>query len=223
MVEELDVRSQYLPALLEWDTEFFGFRIQKLVLSEGVSHQDLIAAAREADCTYLFSANASENLCQLITTVGGKSFGSNVNYEKKVAPIDGVMSDEIISVNYVTPEILSLAYEGGWNSRFLKDERFAGQFKRLYAKWVENDMHSGEVLVFLDCHQAPAGLITYRIQNEVARIGILAVRGDMRHQGIAKRLLQVVESKVAKQHPGIGMTVTTQGGNSPARTIYEGY
>lgn len=205
---------------LPWDTDFFGHRIQKLVLSGNVNREDLLRIIHRADCTYLFSETVNEDMNRLILSIGGKAFGSNVVYEKMPHRCACPRSENLELVHTISPEILSLTYASGWCSRFYRDTRFSGQFKQFYAKWIENDIRAGDVIAFMRRPKLPAGLITVRTDGECARIGLLAVDGTMRCRGIGRMLLLAAEDMVARRHPGMKLVIATQGGNTPARSLY---
>lgn len=205
---------------LPWDTDFFGHKIQKLVFSGKINREDLLRIVKEADCTYLFSSVADEEIKRIILSVGGKSFGSNVVYEKLPSRFRCSGPDDLVPVHAITQEMLSLAYASGWCSRFSRDPRFSGQFELLYAKWVENDMRDGEVVACVNRSKSPVGLITVRTDGECARIGLLAVDGTMQRKGIGRMLLSAVEDMVARRHPGMRIAIATQGENVPARSLY---
>lgn len=205
---------------LPWDTDFFGHKIQKLVLSGKINREDLLRIVKEADCTYLFSSVADEEIKRIILSVGGKSFGSNVVYEKLPSRFRCSGPDDLVPVHAITQEMLSLAYASGWCSRFYRDTRFSGQFKQFYAKWIENDIRAGDVIAFMRRPKLPAGLITVRTDGECARIGLLAVDGTMRCRGIGRMLLLAAEDMVARRHPGMKLVIATQGENTPARSLY---
>ena len=119
--------------------------------------------------------------------------------------------------------LYELAFESGKYSRFLLDSRFGRHnFEKLYKAWVDNSLNrqfATKVLVY-DEESRLSGLVTYKIGEGFATIGLIAVSPERQGQGIGRKLLAYVEEELAEN--GIfELRIPTQLENEVARRFYE--
>jgi ribosomal protein S18 acetylase RimI-like enzyme len=103
-------------------------------------------------------------------------------------------------------ELEDLAYLSGTYSRFNTDQRLKNEeFKKLYKIWIKKGIESNQILV------APnmAGMVTYSVEKELGRIGLIAVSEKHQNQGLGKKLIQAVEFQTF-QEGAKTMQISTQ-------------
>ena len=142
---------------------------------------------------------------------------TKVTFQKSLTPIQ---SNEVIQKyesSIVEKELVELAYLSGTFSRFKTDSRLQNQeFEKLYMLWISSAFEKKQVLV------APekAGMITYSVENELGRIGLIAVSKKHQGQGWGKKLVQAAECR-CQQEGAIEMLIPTQESNIPACKLYQ--
>ena len=117
----------------------------------------------------------------------------------------------------------NLAFESGKYSRFKKDKKFSNQqFENLYIKWIDNSLDfnfADDILIYVEENKI-VGFISYKIKNEEATIGLVAVLPNHQGKGIGKYLLQVVENELIKNDIK-ALNIPTQKENKEACSFYE--
>ncbi len=116
-----------------------------------------------------------------------------------------------------------MSFESGKYSRFKKDKKFSiKQFENLYKKWIDNSIDFGfadDILVYVEENKI-IGFISYKIKNNEATIGLVAILPNHQGKGIGKKLLQVVENELIKNNIII-LKIPTQKENLEACSFYE--
>lgn len=207
---------------LHWDSDFFGMRIAKAVVS---SDEDLVRLSRQEndlrnhfDLIYVFS-----DLSLAIPFKGAKLVDQKAVFStsdlKPSADCPAVKRWESLE----TPNaLISLALISGKHSRFKTDCQFpAGSFERLYTCWIEQSV-KGTIATDVFCYMEedhPRGLLTLDCHGGVNVIGLVAVDEDCQHQGIGTALIRHAFSYVHK-HQGMRLSVATQLDNEPACRLY---
>lgn len=117
----------------------------------------------------------------------------------------------------LTEELISLALDSGEYSRFKVDPRLdQGEFEKLYHIWMRKALEKREVLVDGEME----GMVTCKVDNDLAQVGLFAVKESSRGKGIGKDLLKKAESWAFEKGARI-MKIPTQKANTPATNLYE--
>ena len=207
---------------LLWDSDFFGMRIAKAIVS---SEEDLVRLSRQEndlrshfDLIYIFSG-----LDQPIPFKGARLVD-----EKAVFSTSDLKQSEACPAvkrweSLETPDsLISLALVSGKYSRFKTDRQFpAGSFERLYTCWIEQSVNGAiatDVFCYMD-KDIPRGLLTLDCHSGMDVIGLVAVDDKIQHQGIGTALIRHAVSYVHK-HQGTRLSVATQLDNDPACRLY---
>lgn len=114
-------------------------------------------------------------------------------------------------------KLVDLAYLSGTYSRFKIDARLDNQeFEKLYNLWISIAFEKKKLLV------APeqAGFVTYSVEKELGRIGLIAVSEKDQGKGWGKKLVKAAESKT-HQAGAKEMLIPTQQTNIPACKLYQ--
>ena len=127
---------------LDWDSDFFGLRIAKAVVS---SEEDVVALSQRErvlrnhfDLIYIFSEPVIDILFDNVRLVDRKAiFSSNHLQENEDCPA---------IVQWKSPDatdsLVSLALVSGEYSRFKTDPRLpVGSYERLYTRWIEQSVN----------------------------------------------------------------------------------
>ena len=127
------------------------------------------------------------------------------------------------STNFSREQLYKLSFESGKYSRFKKDKKFSiQQFENLYKRWIDNSLDFGfsdDILVYVE-EKKIIGFISYKIKNNEATIGLVAVLPNYQGKGIGKKLLQFVENELIKNDIKV-LNIPTQKENLEACSFYE--
>jgi len=203
---------------LDWDSNFFGIKIGELIYEPQVNLKNSL----DFDLLYLKS---KENFELEITNFTNNFSETKLTFIKKLIE-NHFESSNIFSVDeidYQTNDIYELAFESGKYSRFFLDKNFKlNKFQELYTKWVDNSIlkiFADETLIYQEDNQI-MGFVTYKINNDMATIGLIAVNPDFQGKGIGGKLLQFVEKKLSKKKIK-SLSIPTQQNNVAACNFYK--
>lgn len=198
---------------LNWDSEFFDLEIAEILDENNINYSecykyDLIYYKSEKNFDITgFNLNYSEN-----KVVFEKN---NINPSHNKTKVISYQNDSLNT-------LYELAFESGKYSRFLKDDLFGIEnFKKLYREWIDNSINkkfADDILIY-KIDDEILGFVTYKIFNNYAQIGLIAV--DNRHQGkgIGKELIDGLELKLY-QNKIYTLKIPTQLENCNACNFY---
>lgn len=178
---------------LDWDSDFFGFKIGKLTVSDNVEKWPSIDEFKNFDLVYIFSTTPLKILVPLMDI--------KVTFQKHTQK--NIVDSKIVEFQshlHSYQELLELAYLSGHDSRFLKDPFFGPiAFQRLYKKWIDNAIAAKDtkVLVCVEQHKI-IGFVTYTIKNDSVFIGLIAVSTEAQGKGVGKKLIDSVETNLSE-------------------------
>ena len=188
---------------LPWDTQFLGFKVGKLLLTDTAADlPDLLHQARQQGFHLLYwsvePANEAANAAA--RAAGAFLADKKIVYAMRVSQAPEELPAGVGPTTTLTPELTALALQAGHQSRYQTDPRFAPDvYSRLYSLWIKNSIQEGlakEVLTFRPAPSAvEAGLMTLAIKGERADIGLLAVDANVRGQAIGARLVQAAQQR----------------------------
>jgi len=211
---------------LPWDSEFFGFRVGKLQESDQpVSTLDLLAQMKasgyrliywdstsprdELDCYHVIDQVLLEADQPSITDSDLRSTSFTVTERPKSDP---------------DSQLIDLALEAGWSSRFRVDPGFSeDQFRRMYETWIRRScMHEiADCVLTVDDGRNCAGFLSLSLRSDCAHVTLIAVSPKYRQQGVGRLLLK--EAACYSAERGYSrMRVVTQSNNLAALRLYEG-
>lgn len=207
--------------LLEWDSSFFNKKIGELELVDSnqrisnVNDFDLIYVKQREDEEVYFEEN-NFRLSHL---------EAKVIFSKIIAVTNTFENECIISAlekSDFKNQLYELAFESGKYSRFNLDGNFQrSEFESLYRKWVDNSLSNefaDEVLLYKQ-ENVILGIVTYKVFDNFATIGLLAINPESQGKGIGSKLVESVENKLSAK--GIKeLRIPTQLQNIPACHFY---
>lgn len=176
---------------LSFDSELFGYPVGKIHVSDFWEEKAFLELAKYFKLVYLFSAKPLEISDSRILWLN-----KNLFFRKRIA-FQADCEKQAFSLNdeVIPPDLYSLAFQSGEFSRFKKDPRLElNEFKKLYSKWIEKEVVESHVLVL----KVLSGMVTFSVNEEIAKIGLLAVDRSQRNRGLGSALMKEVESASLK-------------------------
>lgn len=222
--------------LLEWDSEFLGFRVGRLAVQQlSVAHlATLMDQSRAAGFRLIYLiADPADAITAATANRAGVwladckvTFARETNIPLSVKAATTTGSGVILNATMVTPRSEKLAWQSGEFSRFRRDVQFAPHvFMDLYRRWLQASF-TGELAQVVLTYLSPTtgdetGLLTLaEEQAGAARIGLFAVDSAVRRQGIGQQLVEAARKQA--QHWNCSyLQVVTQYDNGPACRFYQ--
>lgn len=210
---------------LQWDSNFFGLRIGRtdVAASEkwNMLHQEAGSLRIDYDLIYIFSEQElpvdSSNSMRLvdIKTIYAKAIDTSA-----------IMPSTIKRYQETVPnaDLYRLALVSGVYSRFRLDDYFpAESYERMYRCWIERsvDGSMADVVLVHRTDNLIDGMITLKIDIDVAHIGLVAVEESAQGKGIGTMLIKAVEAYLNTNTVVQHLKVATQWINKPACCLYE--
>ena len=210
---------------LDWDSDFFRFKVGKLVCnsSEDFDFDAFKIGAEQYKIVYVFSKHSlTHHSLKLVDekVVLEKQIDFQHFQEMPEYTIDSFRED---SHNF--EEIRQLALESGVYSRFNVDQNFnKKEFEKLYTSWIKQSIQKKiafDVLVATKWNNVIVGFMTLNKKSKIlADIGLVAVSASERGKGIASQLLHNSFQKL-KLLGYEKVQVVTQFENIPAMNLYQ--
>lgn len=218
---------------LEWDSQFFGFRIGR-VLTGQLDPADIgrildWARDREIRCLYfLIDFNDYETVRSLEKN-GFHLVDIRLTLETTLRKsIQGETAVPECLIRHVRPSdmpaLQDIAQVSHTDSRFFFDRHFPrAQCGDLYRRWLQRDAADSATTLFVaDLRGEPAGYLACRLEgDETATISLVGIGERARGRGIGKQLIRAAMDHMFKQGRQ-RMEVVTQGRNIAAQRLYQG-
>ena len=204
---------------LEWDSDFFNKRIGEVFIDEEsqsngkFSSFDIIYVKSDSDIPFKIKGFVNTLVEQKLTFSKNK-LNSKTKNDSSI--------DSFYNVDVDIQQLYDLALESGKYSRYKLDDNFnEGEFESLYKKWVDNSINKNfadEILVYSE-NDDVYGFITCKINNKIARVGLLGISPLKQGKGIGTKLLKSLEANLFKQ--GVEqINIPTQLKNEQACNFY---
>lgn len=216
--------------ILDWDSEFFGFKVASIQLNS-LQLNDLLMSFRvlkdlNVKLVYLISSKAEEEVLKFADSFNGKLVDIKTTYSIQLESyVRADVSDNIslYSNNYASPDLLALAVQCGKFSRFSVDPLIpSNKMQELYQIWINKSvLHqmADETIVYTQDNKI-VGLITVYTKNRIGNIGLVGVDESYRGKGIGGELIKASLNYFKEK--GINeVEVVTQGLNKAACSLYE--
>jgi len=207
---------------LEWDSNFFNLKVGEIRYDANYEEKDFSSY----DLIYLVSdEDVKLDLAGFENTFSETKVTFMKSVEYLTSSKDPIFRFDEVEIN--REQLYLLAYESGKNSRFLLDAKFADHhFKKLYQAWIDNSINkkfADGILIYFE-ENKPKGFVTYKINNTIASVGLIAVNSDFQGKGIGTKLLVHLENLLFKQDVK-QLTIPTQLSNLQACNFYtkQGY
>lgn len=209
---------------LQWDSDFFGLRIGRTDIASNeewsMLQQEIITLRKQYDLIYVFSDQ------ELPTETNGmRLVDTKTIYAKSIDSSD-IMPATIERYQESVPnaDLYRLALVSGIHSRFRLDNSLpSDSYERLYRCWIERSVDGAMADLVLVHHTDDKidGMITLKIEADVAHIGLVAVDEGSQGRGIGTMLIKAVEAYLQSNTTVRHLKVATQWANKPACHLYE--
>lgn len=224
-----DTRSEVSFRFLDWDSDFFGKRIGR-VLPKRISAPLVAEAERwsqvnRIDCLYFLADSADTRTVEVAEQAAFHLVDIRMTFQCDVPPMPPGRGDDGLRVATLADldDLRAVAKDSHHDSRFYADRHFErARADALYERWIENELRDRSGVVFVpDVGGRAAGYITCRvIERNVGEIGLLAVAEGARNSGAGAALVRAALRWFAEREVGRA-TVVTQGRNAGAQRVYQ--
>jgi ribosomal protein S18 acetylase RimI-like enzyme len=216
---------------LNWDSNFFKKNIFGLDLNEGIQSSSQIEnmlIKNDADVCYIKSKiKISLNDFKFYTNTYSSKlyvFRKKLNEETFSEYPNGIYLYNHKNDNQLYEQIIELAFLSGHKSRYKKDKRFNKyEFEKLYTNWIDNTINKSfgdDLLLHVDSGEL-SGLITFSSKDEIAKVGLVAVKPSFQGSGIGHKLIKSFEKYYIINKNINFFEITTQEDNKAASALYE--
>lgn len=215
--------------ILKWDTDFFGYPVARIHgndLAQNELDRILTEMKGKAKLVYYASAFPLAGADDLLSEFNGLLVDQKVTFYKVITTAAEESNPNIVEYQngMNKEELVDLSIASGIYSRYKMDPNIGVlKYQALYREWMLNSINhvlAKKVLVYVVDNEE-LGAATLAIKDNVAEIGVIAVKETKRGLGIGKSLMGAADSfAIANELPGI--RVITQGANKPACALYTG-
>lgn len=211
---------------LAWDSAFFSRRVAALDLHAEDADEALteILSTHAYDCCYVFCDYPSPtSRAETLSRLGGECCDRKVTYRKQLARevLPDEFDNEIESVAEADADLITLAVQSGWRSRFVQDRRLQPLQPELYRRWLDNCLNNEHSAVFAIRQRGHfVAMVCVATQGDCGKIQLIAVAKSCRGQGLGKKLMTAAETFFLKQRC-LSSEVVTQLDNAGACRLYE--
>ena len=215
---------------LDWDTEFFGIRIGRVI-----GHTVTRAKLKEIDtwshrnkvrCLYLLAQCDDPETVFLAEEDGFHLVDMRVTFDRQLfEPFPEMAEGLRLAQPADMPVLEKWARTGFTDSRFFFDRQFPRErAAALYAAWVrrDNQSSSSAVIVFSPEENCPMGFISVTLNStaDAGQIGLLGVGPEARGKGAGQALVNGALAWAA-QRGAQKAIVVTQARNIAAQRLYQ--
>lgn len=209
---------------LQWDSDFFGLRIGRTDIASNeewrMLQQEAISLRKQYDLIYVFFD------MELPTDTNGMRLVDTKTIYAKSIDSSTIMPATVEHYQESLPnaDLYRLALVSGVYSRFRLDDSLPiDSYERMYRCWMERSV-DGTMADLVFVHRADNqidGMITLKIDNDIAHIGLVAVDEGAQGKGIGTMLIKSVEAYLQSNTKVRHLKVATQWANKPACHLYE--
>jgi dTDP-4-amino-4,6-dideoxy-D-galactose acyltransferase len=210
---------------LSWDSEFFGFNVGRLASGDFCGTAGAIYEAMQREGYRLvYWASLVERPDMQPMHVVDQVLLSAVPSTVIAAPAsNNAFRLSSYPVAQPNEQLIKLALQAGWSSRFRMDSRFTReQFCQMYNVWIAQSCLrelADDVIVACEGEDL-AGFVTVARREASCHIGLIVVSETHRRRGVGQQLLSAA-AQFACSVAATSLQVVTQQNNDPAIRLYE--
>ena len=211
---------------LEWDSNFFGYNVGKVIVSDykNFNKKEFQSQIENYRLLYVYSKHK-------IIINGFKLVDKKITFSQKLSNLrmsNSAFDKEIRTFDKNQDQLndlKELAIESGVYSRFNIDKNFSNnEFKKLYNEWILSSLskkNALNVFICLNKYRKIIGFVTVvKKSRNVSSIGLIAVKKNARGMGVAKQLIsKAIQESIKNNYKE--MEVITQEDNLPAMELYK--
>lgn len=222
--------------ILDWDTDFFGFRIARAstdtLTPESVQSLDNFCHQNQVHGLYFLSTIHDAPTVRLAEANDFHMVDIRLTFEKKLPgnnqPLAEQGGDQTLIIRASRAEdvdsLVKISENSYVDSRFYFDTHFPRHLaEALYQTWIKVSCEGwAEMVLVAELDRLPLGYITCHVDREqkTGKIGLVGVSSQAQGRGLGKELVNNASHWFAAQ----GMekvTVVTQGRNLIAQRLYQ--
>jgi len=219
--------------LLSWDSDFFGFKIARLIpsrISEAIMQEALWWCQREGiECLYFLADSDHFENVRLAEKNRFCLVDIRLTLECDLVNWDGKRTESFPGISVRPsqqgdlPNLRAIARVLYRDSRFYVDSRFPRmKVEDLYVTWIDRSCHGyADKVLVLEKDKEAMGYVTCHVpEASVGRIGLVGLHPALKGAGIGQYLV----SSALQQFKDGGMDhieVVTQGRNRRALRMYQ--
>ena len=194
--------------LLDWDTEFFGFKVARITvgIDDPNKLQQVLDQAQQEHVKLVYwsaADNPINTMASEIEALGGSLVDIKTTYAMDLSFVSRTsfaLSKDIdikpYNLSMPIEDFYALAIQSGEFSRFAVDKNIPREkYEALYIKWIDASLQkviADEVLVIIDSGKV-AGMVTLGEKNKRGDIGLLAVDGNYRGKKFGQALVNAAQ------------------------------
>ena len=212
---------------LSWDSDFFGWKTGILKANNSDTIQSELKQAKLSGYKLLYVVG-DEKLdfdTATLEEYNGKLVDSKVVFKMPIHENASSPTAEVIEYNEqkVSEALYALAFISGEFSRFKTDICFKNnEFEKMYRTWIEQSVAKRNADYVFICRQKAetAAMVTLKIHDEQASIGLIATNTAYQGKGFGKKLIaKCIETAI--NNGCQSLTVPTQLNNETACGFYK--
>jgi dTDP-4-amino-4,6-dideoxy-D-galactose acyltransferase len=219
--------------ILEWDSDFFGFGVGRILPSRLTSDElkATLESMRNENVTLVYWPSDPEDpgSQEAARRHGGFLADRKITYVVDLERISDQLAEEKNKAireytdSGTNDELDALAIQSGIYSRYKVDPNIGNAlYEKLYKLWILGSVNgtlAEKVFVFMD-EEKIAGMVTVGMKNGRGEIGLIAVHESMRGRSVGVHLTRAAQKwAIAKGRRHA--QVVTQGNNPAACRLYE--
>lgn len=214
---------------LEWDTNFFGRRIARIIPThltpQTVGEALAWCEAQQIACLYFLAEPDDRETVCLAEDHGFRLVDIRVVLERSLADITPSVNVPL-HIRECTPAdspaLRAIAGASYRDSRFYYDPHFpAAMCDALYETWIERSCEGyADVVLVAEAQDQPVGFISCHLEQDKGKIGLIGVSAAEQGRGIGRDLIDAALGWFAAQEMA-AVTVVTQGRNTGAQRFYQ--
>lgn len=234
-VEPLTLDGVEICRLMAWDTDFFGFRIARvvsLVLHEGeIRAVDDWCAANDIRCLFFLADPDAPQSVHLAQPGGFQLVDVRLTLSRKVAdgawalvPAAGGGGVDVKTRTAVAGDVeplKAIARTTFRYSRFLADRFEPERVREMYASWVESSLAADpEAVVVAETQEGVVGFVTCTAEGQSGKMDLVGVAERAQGKGVGTALVKAVLARFA-QRKYAEVEAETQAVNIAAQRFYQ--
>lgn len=215
--------SSFVPCeFLEWDSDFFGRRIGRVLGANGLyGAWRGWAQDHDVDCLYLLLPTQNVNEIGDAQRARFNVVDERVTLTRRV-DCDVPEADAVnvrLATEHDIARLSDIASTAHRATRFYSDGHFDEErCGRLYRTWIEKHFKTDPIIV-AEHDGAVAGYIAYSVAADTGRLGLVGVAEEGRGKGLGKAMTHEALRRI-RDAKCTTCTVVTQGGNEAAMSLY---
>jgi dTDP-4-amino-4,6-dideoxy-D-galactose acyltransferase len=219
--------SNPIACYLEWDSNFFGMRIgrvlQRRLTSATIAELEVWCRNNRIDCLYLLAEADDPDTFRLASSAGFDLIDIRLTFRRSGSLATSLPHPLVRPcLTEDLPTLREIAARAHRDTRFFADARFPpATVAQLYDLWISRDVVEGAVFVAEGAGR-PVGYVTgrLRVDDGAGEIGVIAVDAPARGLGLGQGLINAVLTWFAAHGASEALAIT-QGRNITAQCLYQ--